>query len=89
MSGRITALEPQKHSSERVNVYLDGEFAFGLALSAAVSLHLGETLTDLEIAALKFLNAVTERAPAAPAPQGQQAPAAQPAGARAPAPARA
>jgi len=61
MSGRITALEPQKHSSERVNVYLDGEFAFGLALSAAVSLHLGETLTDPEIAALKATDEV-ERA---------------------------
>jgi len=27
---RITALEPQKHSENRVNVFLDGAFAFGL-----------------------------------------------------------
>ena len=32
MAGRITALVAQKRNKERVNVYLDGEFAFWLAL---------------------------------------------------------
>ncbi|MGB3330740.1 MAG: hypothetical protein WBA46_17390, partial [Thermomicrobiales bacterium] len=28
--GRITAVTPQRHDPERVSVFLDGEFAFGL-----------------------------------------------------------
>ena len=31
MSGLITALKVQEHNTGRVNVYLDGEFAFGLS----------------------------------------------------------
>ncbi|MBN1920354.1 MAG: RecX family transcriptional regulator [Anaerolineae bacterium] len=58
MSGRITALEPQQHSRERVNVYLDGEFAFGLALSAALALRIGDTLTEADIAALRAADEV-------------------------------
>lgn len=54
MSGRITALEPQTRSRERVNVYLDGEFAFGLALGAALNLRIGDILTETDIAALKI-----------------------------------
>jgi regulatory protein len=35
-SGTITALEVQKRNKERVNVYLDGEYAFSLeAIKAA------------------------------------------------------
>ena len=30
--GVVTALEVQKRDKERVNVYIDGEFAFGLNL---------------------------------------------------------
>ena len=30
MAGTITALKAQKRAQERVNVFLDGEFAFGL-----------------------------------------------------------
>ena len=53
MAGRITALEPQKHSKERFNVYLDGEFAFGLADIEAVRLHVGDWLSDEEIHTLQ------------------------------------
>jgi hypothetical protein len=31
MAGVITALKAQKKNKDRVNVYLDGRFAFGLA----------------------------------------------------------
>jgi regulatory protein len=53
MSGTITALRAQKGSKERVNVYLDGEFAFGLALIHALWLRVGQSLTDDEIARLQ------------------------------------
>lgn len=53
MTGRITALEPQKRSRDRVNVYLDGAFAFGLASFVAANLSVGKQLTDEAIAELK------------------------------------
>ncbi len=53
MAGKITALKRQKHNQDRVNVYLDGEFAFGLAEIEAVSLRIGEWLSDQRIAELK------------------------------------
>ncbi len=53
MSGRITALEPQKRNQERVNVYLDEDFAFGLAAFTAMKLRVGQWLSDPEIAELK------------------------------------
>jgi regulatory protein len=61
MAGSITALEPQKRSRDRVNVYLDGVFAFGLAALVAANLRVGMTLTDDEIAALRLADEV-ERA---------------------------
>lgn len=61
MTGRITALEPQQRSRDRVNVYLDGEFAFGLALSAALHLQVGDELTETDVAALRTADEV-ERA---------------------------
>lgn len=45
----ITALEIQKRNKERVNVYLDNEFAFGLTLMEAAKLRKGQTLTAEEI----------------------------------------
>lgn len=53
MSGTITALKAQERSKDRVSVYLDGEFAFGLALIHALWLRIGQRLSDDEIAALK------------------------------------
>jgi regulatory protein len=53
MAGRITALKYQKKNRERVSVYLDGRFAFGLPAIIAASLKQGQTLSDPEIEALK------------------------------------
>ncbi len=53
MAGSISALKAQRGGRERVNVYLDGEFAFGLALIHALWLRIGQTLSDAEIAELK------------------------------------
>ncbi len=60
MTGTITALEAQKRNPERVNVYLDGEFAFGLAAITAARLQRGQTLSDAEIAALKAQDAIDQ-----------------------------
>jgi regulatory protein len=49
---RITALKLQKRNKERVNVYLDGEFAFGLARIVAAWLQVGQELDEEKIAAL-------------------------------------
>jgi regulatory protein len=51
--GKITALTPQKRNPDRVNVYLDDAFAFGLAALAAVSLRVGQTLSPTEIERLQ------------------------------------
>jgi regulatory protein len=58
MAGTITALVAQKRNKERVNVYLDGEFAFGLALIEALKLHKGQQLSDDDIARLKALDEI-------------------------------
>jgi regulatory protein len=57
--GVITALEVQKRNPQRVNVYLDGEFAFGLSLIEAARLHKGQVLSEVEIAALRGEDAVS------------------------------
>jgi regulatory protein len=49
----ITALEVQKKNKERVNVYLDGEYAFSLSLIEAARLRKGQQLAEDEVAALK------------------------------------
>lgn len=51
--GKITGLEVQKRNKQRVNVFIDGEYAFSLKLEAAAKLHKGQTLTEKEIAALR------------------------------------
>jgi regulatory protein len=56
----ITLLERQKNNQERVNVYLDGEFAFGLNEMDAVLLRKGQQLTDSEIDELRQKDAVTK-----------------------------
>lgn len=58
MAGTITALVVQKRNKERVNVYLDGEFAFGLAMIEALKLHKGQKLSDEDIARLKALDEI-------------------------------
>lgn len=58
MAGKITDLKWQKHNKQRVNVYIDGKFAFGLAGTQAVSLRIGEWLSDQRIAELLAHDAV-------------------------------
>lgn len=50
----ITALTKQKRNPNRVNMYLDDEFAFGLAAFTAVSLRIGQHLTEADIEKLKI-----------------------------------
>lgn len=53
MNHKITALRAQKRNPERVNVYLDGEFAFGLARIVAAWLQVGQELSAEKIASLQ------------------------------------
>jgi regulatory protein len=53
MAGHITSLQQQKNNAERVSVFLDGEFAFGVTLDAALHLAKGQYLSDADIAALE------------------------------------
>jgi regulatory protein len=53
MEHKITALKVQKRNHQRVNVYLDGEFAFGLARIVAAWLSVGQMISDEKIALLK------------------------------------
>lgn len=49
MAGRITAIQVQKKNPQRANVFVEGEFAFGLALIEAAKLKPGTYLDDAEI----------------------------------------
>jgi regulatory protein len=50
---KITALQVQKRNPNRVNVHLDGEYAFGLARIVAAWLQVGQTLDNDRIAELQ------------------------------------
>jgi len=49
----ITALVAQKRNRNRVNVFLDGRFGFGLAAIEAARLRVGQTLSDEDISHLR------------------------------------
>lgn len=53
MERTITALQLQKQNKERVNVFLDDEFAFALDLMLAAGLTKGQTLSSAEIEQLQ------------------------------------
>lgn len=53
MAGVITALRFQKRNKNRVNLYLDGQFALGLAAIEAAHLRVGQALSDEDIARLQ------------------------------------
>lgn len=53
MDRKITALKVQKRNKDRINVYLEGEFAFGVSKMVGAWLQVGQTLTDEKIEALK------------------------------------
>lgn len=50
---KITCLSVQKKNPNRVNIYLDGEFAFGVARITAAWLKNGDELSDEKIASLQ------------------------------------
>ncbi|RPJ49279.1 MAG: RecX family transcriptional regulator [Chloroflexi bacterium] len=53
MNQEITALKAQKKNPNRISVYLEGEYAFGLARIVAAWLRIGQQLSDEEINRLK------------------------------------
>lgn len=53
MDREITALKAQKRNPNRINVYLDGEYAFAVARIVGAWLHVGLVLTEEKIAALQ------------------------------------
>lgn len=50
---KITAIEPQQKNPQRVNIYLDGDFAFGLARVTAGWLKVGQELSEEKISSLQ------------------------------------
>jgi regulatory protein len=58
MAGKITELRVQTKNRDRVSVYLDGRFAFGLPAIVAAHLRSGQFLSDAEIEALTEEGAV-------------------------------
>jgi regulatory protein len=48
-SGTITLLQMQKRNKERVNVFLDGEYAFAVPLNAALTLKKGQRLSAAQV----------------------------------------
>lgn len=51
--GKVTALKVQKHHPNRVNVYLDNEYSFGLSRITAAWLRVGQELSPTKIARLQ------------------------------------
>lgn len=58
MGGEITAIKAQKRGSKRVNIYLDGEYAFSLKAIVGASLRQGDYLSDEAIAQLQMEDSV-------------------------------
>lgn len=56
--GVVTKLETQKRRKNRVNVFIDDEFAFSLSLDDAARLSKGQLLTESQTEALIALSAV-------------------------------
>jgi regulatory protein len=54
----ITAISPQKRNPERVNVYIDGEFGFGMPVKLASNLNIGQKITLREIDEFKKEDAI-------------------------------
>lgn len=54
---KVTALKLQARNKTRVNVFLDGEFAFGLAKILALPLRIGQELGEAEVERLQTADA--------------------------------
>ncbi|HRW09681.1 MAG TPA: hypothetical protein P5121_31485, partial [Caldilineaceae bacterium] len=52
-AGTITRLQIQKKNKERANIFLNGDYAFSLALSLAMDLKKGQELNAAEVKALQ------------------------------------
>lgn len=50
---KITVIKAQRRNPQRVNIFLDGEFAFGLTKIIAGWLHVGQILSEEKIAELQ------------------------------------
>lgn len=61
MQQKITALHYQKKNRHRVNVYLDGQYAFAVQETIAGTLHVGQELAEEQVAELRGRD-VTEAA---------------------------
>lgn len=57
---KITRLEQQKNNKDRVSVYLDDEFAFGLNVMDAAHLRKGQELTENDIVELRQKDAIVK-----------------------------
>ncbi|MCK9504887.1 MAG: RecX family transcriptional regulator [Porticoccaceae bacterium] len=53
MEREITSIKVQKHNQQRVSIYLDGEYAFGLSRFVATWLSPGQKLTSADIDRLR------------------------------------
>lgn len=53
MAGKITALRSQQRRRDRVNIYIDGAYAFSLQDILAAELHIGQTLDEAEVQVLQ------------------------------------
>ena len=60
MAGTITSLRYQRRTDERVNVYLDGRYAFALPAIDAARLKVGQHLSDADIERLQATDAVAK-----------------------------
>lgn len=60
MNGTITALTTQKRNQERINVFIDGAYAFSLDQMTAASLSVGQFLSDAEIDSLQSSDDVAQ-----------------------------
>ncbi len=56
----ITALEVQKRNKDRVNIYLDDEYAFSLDIMEAARLSKGQHLTEAEITLLQAQDQISK-----------------------------
>lgn len=57
---RVTALKVQSRNKARVNVYLDGQFAFGLAKIEAARLRVGQELDEAAMARVRKADEVEQ-----------------------------
>ena len=58
MTVLITAIEPQKRKKDRLNIYINGQFGFGLSSKLAEGIAVGQSLTATEIEKLQTLEMI-------------------------------